>query len=199
MAISFLRLQLSFEKSSKSSTAISICHVCTLVVAWWSCMNDHFLLFSAGLFSICHIKQCDDLSQLHCLGHRDQAHLTVGGLVQRQSQHFLSEGHIDLRNFLHSICCAFSYILPPYRDHFKLRLFPCGKGFPWFVQLLQWLCAVVLSSCSQLFSCLISLIALFSLQRLMEYWGRFALKVFQTVLSIVGWCSHLFHPGILFS
>ncbi|KAH9562522.1 hypothetical protein CY35_05G076200 [Sphagnum magellanicum] len=29
---SFLCLQLYFEKSSKSSTAISICHVCTLVV-----------------------------------------------------------------------------------------------------------------------------------------------------------------------
>ncbi len=66
----------------------------------------------------------------------------------------------------------FHIYLPLYRDHFKLRLFPCGKGFPWFVQLLQWLCAVVLSSCSQFFSLLISLIALFSLQRLMEYWGR---------------------------
>jgi hypothetical protein len=151
MAISFLCLQLSFEKSSKSSTAISICHVCTLVVTWWSCMNDHFFLFSAGFFSICHIKQCDDLSQLHCLGHRDQAHLTVEGLVQRQSSTFsFRRSHWPPKFLAFYMLCIFIYICHCIGITSSFASFHVERDFPdlcnFFNDFVLWSFPVALNS-----------------------------------------------------
>lgn len=86
-AISILCLQLPFEKPPQSSTAISICQVCTLVVRRLSCTNELLHFFMCQVSSIC----CPGLSKMHCfhcLVHRDQAQSGVGRPVLRQSSTF---------------------------------------------------------------------------------------------------------------
>jgi hypothetical protein len=120
----------------------------------WSCMNDHFFLFSAGFFSICHprnIKQCDDLSQLPCSAHRDQAHLTVGGLVQRQLSTFsFRRSHWPLKFLAFYMLCIFIFICHCIGITSSFASFHVERDFPdlcnFFNDFVLWFFPVALNS-----------------------------------------------------